>query len=150
MLTALGFASELRLYSFEFWDEAPAVGPSLATPKRRSVLRKFIRSPASYWRAGLATARAILERAIPELRPHMYAVAKKDRHRSARQADAYRSRALTRREEHKKNPRRSGGRFDCTYKTWGTCTEITLIPASPAVNSAPDNGASTLSIEKRW
>ena len=45
--------------------------------RRRSVLRKFIRSPASYWRAGLATARAILERAIPELRPHMYAVAKK-------------------------------------------------------------------------
>lgn len=82
MLDRLGFESEFHFRSFDFWDPGPGE-PSLAGPaaptKKPAMWRKFIRSPASYWRAGLATIQAVLEKRIPHLRPHMFVVARKGR-----------------------------------------------------------------------
>jgi len=81
MLSALGFESNLHFYRFGFWDAAPdsvqPVSPEAAPA--RSFVRKLLRPPRSYVNAGVATARTLLEKAVPEYRAHMYAVARKVR-----------------------------------------------------------------------
>lgn len=86
MLSALGFTSSFRFYQFYFWDAAPCSegtqppSPPRSTPAaRRPVLRKLLRPPGSYVHAGIATARTMLEKAVPEYRPHMYVIARKFR-----------------------------------------------------------------------
>jgi hypothetical protein len=86
MLSALGFQSSVHFYRFAFWDAAPgssqpqAISPETAVPApQRSFLRKFLRPPSSYVNAGIATARTIIEKAVPECRPHMYVIARKVR-----------------------------------------------------------------------
>lgn len=86
MLSALGFQSSFHFYRFAFWDAAPgsrqpqSISPETAvTAPRRSFLRKFLRPPRSYVNAGIATVRTILEKAVPEYRPHMYVIARKVR-----------------------------------------------------------------------
>jgi SAM-dependent methyltransferase len=84
MLSSLGFQSSLHFYRFGFWDAAPGsvqpLSPETALPApRRSFVRKLLRPPGSYVNAGIATARTLLEKAVPEYRPHMYAIARKVR-----------------------------------------------------------------------
>jgi SAM-dependent methyltransferase len=86
MLSALGFQTCFRLYRFAFWDVAPGSAPPQSTseqsaePSRpQSFLRRLLRTPRSYVNALIATARTILEKAIPEYRPHMYVIARKVR-----------------------------------------------------------------------
>lgn len=84
MLSALGFQSSIHFYRFAFWDAAPgSLQPQVISQKtavpdsQRFFLRKFLRSPSSYANAGIATARTIIEEAVPKYRPHMYVIARK-------------------------------------------------------------------------
>jgi SAM-dependent methyltransferase len=82
MLGALGFETRFRFFQFGYWDAGPhqmtsGVATTVSAAKRCSWGRKLIRSPRSYARAAIATSRTVLERAIPEYRPHMYVIARK-------------------------------------------------------------------------
>jgi SAM-dependent methyltransferase len=84
MLAALGFETRFRFYQFGYWDAGPGqmardAADLRSTAKWRSFGRKLIRSPRSYTHAAIATGRSALERAVPEYRPHMYAIARKVR-----------------------------------------------------------------------
>jgi SAM-dependent methyltransferase len=85
MLRKVGFEVEFHFRAFDFWDPAPdsAPAPAAATTgpaaPKRSIFRKLFRSPASYARAGVSTARALLEKAVPQFRPHMFVIARKVR-----------------------------------------------------------------------
>lgn len=85
MLLLLGFEASFRFFQFDFWEIGPAQGlqPGSAgktrPPRFRSLARMLFRSPGSYARAVVATARVVLERLVPEFRPHMYVIARKSR-----------------------------------------------------------------------
>ncbi len=95
MLSLMGFEPRTHFYSINFWEgvsHEPRMADGLElcrdksasddSPKtaRRSIIRKLIRSPRSYFSACVATTRVALEKMVPSYRPHMFVVAKKVRY----------------------------------------------------------------------
>jgi SAM-dependent methyltransferase len=86
MLATMGFECETKFYRFGFWDLAPGATAAViegakpsAPAKRRSPVAKLFKSPKGYAQAVVATMLSMLESRVPQLRPHMYVVARKVR-----------------------------------------------------------------------